>query len=403
MKITVAVFFGCSSVEHEVSIISGVQAMRALDREKYDVLPVYVAKNGDMLSGETLFDIASYKDIPALYKSCRQVWFCREGDRVFMKSQATGLFKKPEAVAVDIALPVVHGTNCEDGSLAGFFEVLGLPYAGCDVASSAVGMDKNIFKRTIAADGLPVLPAATITSRMWLEEREDVLACVREGVGYPAIIKPVNLGSSVGISKVSDASGLEEAMELAFSFTDTVLAERAIVHLREINCSVLGDREECAASPLEEPVMHDEILSYKDKYLSGGKSVKGGQTGPSKGMSSLQRKLPADLSSEKTAEIQELAVRTFRSLGCSGVVRIDFLLDTSDDDRVYVNEINTIPGSLAFYLWEAGGLPYRELLDRMLELGFKRERRRKNLMFTIDTNLLESAGDLGGVKGAKGR
>lgn len=402
MKITVAVFFGCSSVEHEVSIISGVQAMRSLDREKYALIPVYVTKNGDMLSGEALLDIASYKDIPALYRNCRQVWFCREGDRVFMKSRAAGLLKKEEAVAVDIALPVVHGTNCEDGSLAGYFEVLGLPYAGCDVLSSAVGMDKNVFKRTIAADGLPVLPAATITSRMWMEERENVFACIREGVGFPAIIKPVNLGSSVGISKVSDASALEEAMELAFSFTDTVLAERAVTHLREINCSVLGDREECTASVCEEPVMHDEILSYKDKYLGGGKSGKTA-SGPSKGMSSLQRKLPAELSPEKTAEIQKLAVRTFRSLGCSGVVRIDFLLDTADGDRVYVNEINTIPGSLAFYLWEAAGLSYRELLDRMIELGFKRDRRRKNLMFTIDTNLLESAGNLGGTKGAKGR
>lgn len=402
MKITVAVFFGCSSVEHEVSIISGVQAMHSLDREKHTVLPIYVAKNGDMLCGDALFDIASYKNIPALYQSCKRVWFCRENDRVFMKSRAAGLFKKEEAVAVDIALPVVHGTNCEDGSLSGYFEMLGLPYAGCDVLSAAVGMDKNVFKRTIAADDLPVLPAATITSLMWLEKRETVLACIRDGVGYPAIIKPVNLGSSVGISKVDTPADLEEAMELAFSFTDTVLAERAITHLREINCSVLGDRDACAASVLEEPVMHDEILSYKDKYLSGGKSGKTAGA-PSKGMSSLQRKLPADLSPEKTAEIQDLAVRTFRSLGCSGVVRIDFLMDTADNDRVYVNEINTIPGSLAFYLWEASGLSYKELLDRILDLGFNRERRRKNLMFTIDTNLLESAGGLGGAKGAKGQ
>lgn len=399
MKINVAVFFGCSSVEHEVSIISGVQAMMSLNREKYNVIPVYVTKEGDFLNGDALFDIEEYKDIPALKAKCSKVRFLRENGSVVMKSGKSGLFSKETETPIDIALPVVHGTNCEDGTIQGYFEFLGLPYCGCDLLSSAVGMDKNVFKRTVAADDLPVLKGATFTAKMWIDDKESVSRCIAEEIGYPVIVKPVNLGSSVGISKVDSADRLEEAINLALSFTDTLLIERAVTNLREINCSVLGDRDECEASVCEEPLMNDEILSYEDKYMSGGKSSK---SGGSKGMTSLQRKLPAELSEEKAAEIRDLAVRTFKSLGCCGVVRIDFLMDCDDNDKVYINEINTIPGSLAFYLWEATGVKYPELLDRIIDLGFKRARTRSNLMFTIDTNLLSMGGGLGGAKGSKG-
>lgn len=401
MKINVAVFFGCASVEHEVSIISGVQAMQNLDREKYEVIPVYVTKNGEMLNGEALFNMDSYKDMPALFKTCDEVVLERAGESVVMKKARQKRWKKEEPVRIDIALPVVHGTNCEDGTIAGYFELLGLPYAACDVLSSSIGMDKNIFKRTVAADGVPVLKGATFTAKMWVDDAKDVAACIKDKIGYPIIVKPVNLGSSVGISKVECEDDLENAVSLALSFTDTLLVERAITNLREINCSVLGDRDVCEASTCEEPIMTDEILSYEDKYLSGGKSAKNA-SGGSKGMTSLQRKLPADLPEEKMVEIQSLAMRTFKSLGCLGVVRIDFLMDCDDNDKVYVNEINTIPGSLAFYLWEASGLPYPKLLDRLIELGFKRARTRANLMFTIETNLLSKAGSLGGAKGSKG-
>ena len=213
------------------------------------------------------------------------------------------------------------------------------------------------------------------------------------GVGFPLIVKPANLGSSVGISKVNAEDELDEALSLASSFAETLLCERAIGKLREINCSVLGDREDAQASVCEEPLMEDEILSYTDKYMSGSSS-KG-----SKGMSSLKRKLPADLPAEKAEEIRSLSLRVFEALGCSGVARIDYLLDGEDGDRVYVNEINTIPGSLAFYLWEATGIPYKELLDRLVGLALRRARRRGNLMFTYDTNILSMGGF--GAKGCK--
>ena len=215
---------------------------------------------------------------------------------------------------------------------------------------------------------------------------------ITEKIGFPLIIKPVNLGSSVGITKVNSADELDSAITLAASFTDRILAEHAITNLREINCSVLGDADECTASVCEEPFMHDEILSYEDKYMSGSK-------GGSKCMASLGRKIPADLPDDKSEEIRKLACDVFKAINASGVVRIDFMIDC-DTDKVYANEINTIPGSLAFYLWEATGLKYTDMIDRLAEVAFRRQRERENLTFTIDTNIL--SGVSFGAKGAKG-
>lgn len=393
MKINIGVFFGGSSVEHEVAIISAVQAMNYINREKYEVIPVYITKKGEMYSGEGLLEIENFKDIPSLLKTCTPVTFAVENDRCVMKTLKTGLFSKSKDTPISIAFPIVHGTNCEDGSLQGFFETLRLPYIGCDVCSSAVGMDKAFFKNVIAAAGLPTLPAVTVRSREWFRDREGAKAKINT-IEYPLIVKPANLGSSVGISKVKTPDELEDAMELACSFAEKVLIEHAIESLREINCSVLGDADDCEASVCEEPFMNDEILSYEDKYMSGGK-------GGSKGMASVTRKCPADISEEKAQEIRELSKKVFSTLGCSGVSRIDYLMDTADGDKVYVNEINTIPGSLAFYLWEASGLKYTDMIDRLVEVAFKRARVKNDSMFTIDTNLLSGVSSFG-AKGAKG-
>ena len=306
-----------------------------------------------------------------------------------------GVFSK-KRTPVDVAFPVVHGTNCEDGSIQGYFEFLGLPYVGCDVLSSAVGMDKVVFKDVLKRQGLAVLDCYTFYAREFALNQDEICKNCIEKVGLPLIVKPVNLGSSVGISKVNTEDELFEALNLASSFADKILVEKAITSLREINCSVLGDSEECFASVCEEPFMNDEILSYEDKYLGGGK----GKTGGSKGMASLSRKVPADLTEEESNYIRNFACDIFKTLGCSGVVRIDFMID-KDTNTVYANEINTIPGSLAFYLWEATGTPYKELLDKMISLAFKRDRARKDLTFTIDTNILASV-NLKGAKGSKG-
>ena len=395
MKTNIAVIYGCRSVEHEVSIISAVQAMRSIDRNKYDVIPIYVSKKGEMYTGDMLFDIEVYSELDKLFESASRICLLREGGNVVARSLDNTFFKKKKDIRIDVAFPIVHGTNCEDGTVAGLLEYLDLPYVGCDILSAAVGMDKVVFKNVLASKGLPVLDCVSFRAREYAQDKERVLGEIKNEIGFPLIIKPVNLGSSVGISKVNNEDELEQAIALAVSFSEKVLAERAITDLREINCSVLGDPDECVASVCEEPFMHDEILSYEDKYMSGGSKKSGG----SKGMASLSRKIPADISEEKADEIKRLACDIFRATGSSGVVRIDFMLDTATD-KVYANEINTIPGSLAFYLWEASGLSYTDMIDRLVEIAFRRQRTRENLTFTIDTNIL--SGVSFGTKGAKG-
>ena len=392
MKTNVAVFFGCRSVEHEVSIISAVQAMRSIDREKYDITPVYVTKDGEMYTGDRLFEIENFRNLPELLKASKKVNFVRENNAVLMKYENCGIFSK-KGVVIDVAFPIVHGTNCEDGTIQGLFEFLNLPYVGCDIISSAVGMDKAVFKDVLKKAGLPVLECKTVRAREYMSDKKRLSEEILNEIGIPLIVKPVNLGSSVGITKVNTKEELDDAVTLAFSFTDRILVEHAVTAIREINCSVVGDADNCEASVCEEPFMNDEILSYEDKYLSNSK---GGQ---SKGMASLGRKIPADISPEKSEEIKDLACKIFKALGAGGVVRIDFIIDT-ETDTVYANEINTIPGSLAFYLWEAAGVSYKELLSRLIDLAFRRQRNRDNLTFTIDTNIL--SGVSFGSKGSKG-
>lgn len=391
MKTNMAVFFGCRSVEHEVSVISAVQAMNAIDRSKYEVIPVYVTKDGEMFTSPLLFDIESFKgNLDELVKKCEQVTFIRLKNKTVMRTLVSGLFKKSKDTVIDLAFPIVHGTNCEDGTMAGYFEFLNLPYISCDIISAAVGMDKAVFKSVLKSAGLPVLDCMTFRSREYSAEKEHFIKAIGEKIGYPLIIKPANLGSSVGITKVNNESELESAISLAASFAEKILAERAVENLREINCSVLGDADSCIASVCEEPFMHDEILSYADKYEGNSKS---------KGMASLGRKIPADISEELSEKIRELSVKIMKATGSSGVVRIDYLLD-SKSGEVFANEINTIPGSLAFYLWEASGIKYTELIDRLADIAFKRQRNRDNLTFTIKTNILSGASF--GSKGSKG-
>ena len=391
MKTTMAVFFGCRSVEHEVSVISAVQAMNAIDRKKYEVIPVYVTKEGEMFTSPLLFDIESFKgNLDELVKKCEQVTFIRLKNKTVMRSFASGLFKKCRDTVIDLAFPIVHGTNCEDGTMAGYFEFLNLPYISCDIISAAVGMDKAVFKSVLKSAGLPVLDCMTFRLREFSADKEHFIREIGKKIGYPLIIKPANLGSSVGITKVNSESELESAISLAASFAEKILAERAIENLREINCSVLGDADSCIASVCEEPFMHDEILSYADKYEGNSKS---------KGMASLGRKIPADISEELSEKIRGLSVDIMKATGSSGVVRIDYLLD-SESGEVFANEINTIPGSLAFYLWEASGIKYTELIDRLCDIAFKRQRNRDNLTFTIKTNILSGASF--GSKGSKG-
>lgn len=400
MKTRVAMLFGGRTVEHEVSVISGIQAVMAMDRDKYEIIPVYLTKDNEMYIGDGIGDISSYRDIPALLEKSRRVIMVNDNGFKLVPYPAVR-WSRPRPVPFDVAFPVVHGTNVEDGTLQGYLKTVGVPYAGPDVTASAVSMDKFITKAVLKEAGVPVLDAEVYNLSDYAEP-ETLTASIEAAVGYPVIIKPVNLGSSVGIGIAENRGELMEALDDAFRYSARVMAERAITNLREINCAVLGDENEAEASECEEPVRSSGILSYEDKYVnSGGKNktggAKGGNGSKGAGMANLARKIPAEISSEQREEIRGLAVKAFRALGCCGVSRIDFMID-EDTGALYFNEINPIPGSLSFYLWEPLGMPYSELLDRMIQLAFRRARTEESMTFSFDTNILANA-RLGGAKG----
>ncbi len=391
MKTKVAVLFGGKSVEHEVSIISGLQAYHALDRETYEPVAVYLSKDNAWYVGDGIGKIESYKDMKACLAAATRVVPVATAEGVALQRVPQKKFGNNTVATFEVVLPVVHGTNVEDGTLMGMLEMLGVPYAACDVTSSALGMDKFAMKAVLKMAGLPVLDAVQFRGRTWAADSEAVMDTIEARFAYPVIVKPVNLGSSVGIALAHDRASLRTAMDDACTFADRILVETAVQNLREINCAVLGDADDAIPSVCERPINADEILSYKDKYIAGDKN--GG------GMSSLKRICPADIPDELTAKAQDLAVKTFQALGCCGVSRIDFLNNT-ETGELYINEINTIPGSLAFYLWEASDLSFASLLDRMIGLAFKRKRDREALNFSFETNILEG---FGGAKGAKGK
>ena len=407
MKIKVGVLFGGKTVEHEISIISAIQAMGYLDRNKYDVIPIYITKNNEFYVGEEVGKIESYTDINSLIKNSQRVIMVQDENKVKLIRYPQKMLSKNFVDYIDIAFPVVHGTNVEDGTLQGFLKMFNIPYVGCDVLSSAVGMDKYVMKTVLKDNGIPVLDCKCYTAKQYDENEEAIIEEIEKAIGYPLIVKPVNLGSSIGISKAENRTELYDSLDTAFRYATKVLVETAVQNLKEINCSVLGDYEDAEASECEEPVSSDKILTFTEKYIGdgsakGAKGAKGGvKSSGSKGMATLKRKIPADITAEQRDTIRDLAVKAFKCLGCGGVSRIDFMMDTATGN-IWLNEINTIPGSLSFYLWEPVGVKYTELLDRMISLALKREREGENITYTFDSNVLQGVKLGGGTKGAKG-
>lgn len=391
MKTRIGVLFGGMSVEHEVAVISGLQALHALDTSLYEAVPAYITKQGEWYTGPELVSVEAFKDTAALTRQAKKVILHTDGDgRHLLLDAKPGWFKSKIVDEIHVAFPVTHGTFGEDGALQGLLEMNKIPYVGCDVLSSAVGMDKIAAKTILKGAGLPQADYLWFYSRAWADDREDCIRRVADELGYPVIVKPANLGSSVGVKRADNAGELEEAIELVVNYSHKILVEKMVGNLKEVNCSVLGDYEEAEASVIEEVGKTSEILSYSDKYMSQG----------AKGMSGSARIIPARIPDETAALVQELARKTFLELGASGVSRIDFLIDTATD-AVYINEINTIPGSLSFYLWEPSGKTFTQLTTRLIQLALKRARERSALTFSIDTNLL-SMHSKGGKLGIKG-
>ncbi|MGB1375647.1 MAG: D-alanine--D-alanine ligase [Rhodothermales bacterium] len=396
----VAVFFGGPSPEHEVSVITGLQAVSALKERGHDVLPVYVSKGGRWYVGSGLDDIARFKDLAALERSATEMALAPgPGRSLRLVPLDQPIVGRKEGILVDAVLLAFHGGAGENGGVQGLCESMGVPYTGSGVMASSVGMDKVRAKVLCQAADIPVVDWVEITEEDWLGEEDARLDAVVESLGFPAIVKPVHLGSSIGIGRVTDRDELESAIEEAFRYDASVMVERCVSNLREINCSVLGTAGNRRISVLEEPVARDGTLSFEDKYLrgSGGKGTKGGVEA---GMASLDRIIPAPVSGQVTKHITDLAGRIFDALDASGVARIDFLMDDVTHD-VWFNEINTIPGSLSFYLWEPTGVPFGELLEQLLELAVERFETRSRRVRTFETNLLDTRA-AGGLKGKLG-
>lgn len=399
MKTNIGVFFGGRSTEHEISVISANQAINAIDREKYDVTPIYITKDGKWLTGEAVLDLKNYRDPKQLEKLAEEVYIRPiYGDFNLYLAHPKGMFKKQDIAAkLDVVIPVLHGANGEDGTFEGLLDFIGIPYAGCNTLASANGMDKITMKMILRDSGIPTVDYVWFTDRQWFAQRDDLIEQVETKLGYPVIVKPSNLGSSIGIGCAHSREELKQKVDEASRYASRILVEHMIADMQEINCSVLGDCDEYATSVLEEPIKSSEILSYDAKYMGGDKGTKG--------MQASAKKFPADLPEDVTKEIQRLAGETFRVLGCHGVSRVDVMIDRKDG-KIYVNEINTIPGSLSFYLWEGTGLPFDKLMDRLVQLAVKRDTHRHQKTFSFSANIFAMGGGAkggikGGTKGAK--
>lgn len=395
MKTNVAVFFGGRSVEHEISVISALQAINAFDKDKYNIIPIYISKQGRWYTGPELLDIKNYRDMNRLVSQVEEVFMRPEYGDFNLYKVHTGLLSKKNPVVAElhVAIPVLHGTNGEDGVFEGLLETIGIPFAGCNTLSSANGMDKITMKMILRAENVPVVDYVWFTDHQWNSSRDEQVKKIEEKLGYPVIVKPANLGSSVGIGTASNRAELIEKINNAEKFSQRIIVEHMIEQLKEINCSVLGDADEHQASVCEEPIKSGKFLSYEDKYMGGTKTTQG--------MQASDKRIPADLPEAVSEEIRHIAAETFRVLSCHGVSRVDVMIDEKDG-KVYVNEINTIPGSLSFYLWEASGITFPQLMDRLVALALKRKRATDRKTFTYDQNIFALGKGTKGAKGAKG-
>ncbi|MEE0907232.1 MAG: D-alanine--D-alanine ligase family protein [Muribaculaceae bacterium] len=396
MKTNIGVFFGGRSTEHEISVISASQAMHAINRDKYDVTPIYISKQGKWYTGDALFDVANYRDINSLLAKCQEVYMRPIYDDYNLYKTKKPLFGTDVLTRLDVVIPVLHGSNVEDGIFEGVLQTIGIPYAGCDVLASANGMDKITMKMILQACDIPVVDYVWFTDKQWFAKRDELIAQIENKLGYPVIVKPANLGSSVGIGCAHNREELIDKVDAAEQYSTRLIVEYMVKDLQEINCSVIGDCNEYRMSVLEQPLTSQDILTYTDKYMGGTKGAKG--------MAASQKKFPADLPDAETKRIQFLAGETFRALSCHGVSRVDVMIegkserDASGCRKIFVNEINTIPGSLSFYLWEGSGLKFDEEMEHLVQLALKRKREQGMKTVSYDQNIFSLGG---GIKGGK--
>jgi D-alanine-D-alanine ligase len=378
-KIRIGVIFGSRSVEHEVSIVTAQQVMQAIDRSKYEVIPIYITKEGHWLTGNRLLDIKSFEDTSDMIPNLEKIYIAPDPAVKSLVVTSRKLFTKSASKEIDIAFPLVHGTYGEDGTLQGLLELANIPYIGAGVLGSAVGMDKIAMKAIFKDNDLPVVNYVWFLRNEWIDKQERVIAKIEFKLKYPLFVKPANLGSSIGISKARDKEGLIRAVEIARHYDRRLLVEESQEGSIEINCSVLGD-EDPIPSVCEQPISWEEFLNYDDKYMKGRKSA---------GLKGAARRIPAPISQELARRIQEFAIDAFKSIDCRGIARVDFLVNEANN-QIFVNEINTIPGSIAFYLWEATGVKFTELIDRLVNLAIAAYKEKNDITYSYDSKLLKS-------------
>ncbi|MGH2694184.1 MAG: D-alanine--D-alanine ligase family protein [Actinomycetota bacterium] len=381
-RLKVGVIFGGRSVEHDVSIVTAHQAMAALSG-RHEIVPIYITKEGRWLTAPALNDLEVY----------RLGRVAEVGEEAFMPPVTGfgglhvpgGRLRGSRTISLDAVVCAIHGTYGEDGTLQGVLEMAGLPYTGSGVAASAIGLDKVAMKGAFRAARLPVVPHHLVETRLDADP-EAVLDEAERAIGYPVFVKPARAGSSVGIRRADDRMELRDALGIARHYDTRVLVERAMLGCLEINCSVLGGSgREPRVSVCEQPVAWEEFLTFSDKYMRAGKGAKAAQ-----GMASLERRIPAPIPDAVAKQVQDNALRAFRAIDASGVARIDSFVN-EETEETWVMEINTMPGSFAFYLWEASDLSFEGLMDELLDIALAEHEERASLMFTFDSGLLEGA------------
>ena len=400
MKKNIGIFFGGRTVEHEISIISALQVINHIDKTKYNVTPVYISQEGKWYTDKYfwLTRLENYSDQKRQLKKCTQVLPALNANDGRLLSYPKGLFKRSRTVArLDVVLPVFHGAYGEDGCFQGVFEVMNIPYVGSDVASSAICMNKTLTKEMCNAMQIPVIDYVSIDAEAWMKDQTACLNRIKERLSFPVIVKPNDLGSSIAVNKAINDDELVNAIDLVTYYSNDILIEHCVTNLKEVNCSVVETPNGIEVSECEEPVVsgNEQFLSYDEKYLPKDRSA-------SQGMAGATRKIPADISDAVKKEIHACAVKIFKHVGCSGVIRIDFIIDM-DNNRLYLNEINTIPGSLAFYLWEATGKTFETLITELIENAIKKYTKKGKLRKNFKSNVLINlqTGKLGSKLGNK--
>ncbi|MBZ0293007.1 MAG: D-alanine--D-alanine ligase [Anaerolineae bacterium] len=387
---TVGVIFGGRSVEHDVSIITANQIMRALDQAGYEVVPIYISRDGRWYTGSPLLNVKNFENEIIGHKDLQPVILSPASNHHgLILNPIAGRFSKSEIKRLDVAFPAIHGTNGEDGTLQGLLEMADIPYVGCKVLASALANDKITTKALLRQQGVPVVDDISFRRSEWLDTPDQVIERITASLPYPLFVKPATTGSSIGIGRAQDETLLRASIDIAASFDRRVLVEAAVTSATEINCAVIGNGSNIRVSVLEQPISWEEYLTYEEKYMRG-----------SEGMKSADRIIPAPLTPELTQRIQQTAIQAFQAIDGYGTARIDFLVKP-DEDLFYLNEINTLPGSLAFYLWQEDGIPMSDLVSQLVALAQEAHAEKRRNTYDYQTELLKLTAARG-IKGAKG-